>query len=113
MEIRPHGCTEEEWTHIQALDNLDFKVRDNAAGALQALDADCAVPALLRLLERETHEGVRGSVAYYIGYLCEYGDGEHDVLALEVFRRLLESESSQNVKGEIADAMDRIGDRDR
>ena len=98
---RPHNATDEEWDNIQALADSDANVRDNAAGALHALDAECAVPAMIDALKTETDELIRGNYVYYLGYLCVHGSKEHDQLLVQAFDEIAKSETSQNVLDEM------------
>ena len=100
-QLRPNDATDEEWEYIQALNDPDEGVRGNAAGALQALDAECAIPAILAALKKEPNELIRGSLVYYLGYLGVHGNGEHDRLIVQAFDELEKSETSQNVIEEL------------
>ena len=100
-ENRPTDATDEEWEYIQALADPNEDIRDNAAGALHALDAECAVPALLHALKSEPNEFIRGNYVYYLGYLVVHGTGEHDKLLIRTFDEVSQSETSQNVIDEM------------
>ena len=105
MEIRPENCTDEEWEYIQLLNDPDFAVRSNAAGGLHALDSECGVPPMLRRLTVEPHAGVRGSLVYYIGYLCQFEDSQHKEDALRVLEGILSTEKDNGIRDEITDAI--------
>ena len=100
-QSRPQNATDEEWGFIQALADSDASVRSNAAGALHALDAECAVPAMIDALKTEPNEMIRGNYVYYLGYLCVHGSKAYDQLLVEAFDEIAKSEPSQNVLDEM------------
>lgn len=100
-QSRPEDATDEEWAYIQALRDPDENIRDNAAGALHALDAECAVPALLDALKTESNPLIRGNYVFYLGYLCAHGAGEHDKRLLETLDEVAQTETIENVLEEM------------
>ena len=107
--IRPIETNDEEWGYIQQLEASDEDVRDNAAGALHALDSYSSIPFMVSRLDTEPNEYIRGNLVFYISYiLTTYNLAEHKKLVLETFERILETDQSEDVRNEIIDSLENI-----
>ena len=111
MNEKPKNCSDEEWKTIQSLADPDSNVRDNAAGILHAMGSICSIPALLNQLESEPNEYIRGNIVFYASELCLWSKAEYDELFIGTLKRVLKSESSESVKIEIEEALERITHR--